>query len=442
MTFTLNKVERKKFSLFFESVDPHLTVGENDAEKEIKFNLHNAPFNSISQLYGGRFFISNRSMNVSSDSMSATIIASVDRLTNEEHRQYKTAFHRAVKLIDKPLNLRDCIQTNNITILFDNRVSKNSSISVKLGTNSFDLTSFQVYNSNYLLIESYDKLQWEDFRDCVYAIMKGYALISGFLAFEDLYYFSYSTTKKDTIEGFAYYSERGDIYSHFPIITTNPYSKVQNQSIHEESFNKMKPVSSEIFSELCLKSMAISEFETAILTYVEASTATLLLRVQSYFVILETLANLFKESKKQQKSSLKLKKKVLRELRKTIQSTDLDGEGKSFFEKKIDNLNQQPNSERLEDVFSHIGIELLEEDKEIIKRRNDYLHGRLYKLEDTRENREENDRDLLYVTMRMCTILAALMIKAVGYSGWIINHPKIWEVQTKKFIDEKHFRKI
>lgn len=376
--------------------------------------------------------------------ISNSVSGTVRHFSNSSFSSERQAYHRVIFPCSHNPNVEEVLQKETFNIQVNERTYPASpGIMVDLDSHTFHFFELTVDNDHFLIIDSEDLLVWKDFRRYIFSIMMSYGFVSGYFPFREGYFFSNSSRSEEQVDGFAYFSLRGTLRPDNPPITTDPYSRTQIQSVHEEFADKVKPLTAGQFSRLCYEAHYTPEIATAILTYLEASCASFLMQGQSYFVILETLAHgLKKESVK--KSFPTLPKSVLKEIRNAINnSADLTDDAKSFFlEKKIKHLNQLPNQKTLEEIFRVLDLELTEEDQKVIKRRNDHLHGRLFPYEETTENIDKNDQDLVYVTKRMSTLIAALLLKYIDYSGWIINYPKIWEKHAKPLPYEQYFRKI
>lgn len=242
-------------------------------------------------------------------------------------------YHRVIFPCHHKPNLSSFLQTETFISKVE-RVSSTLGVTIHLESYEFHLIERTVQNSYFLFIDCENELDWETFRQYVFSIMMSYGFTSGYFPFNDGYFFSYDSKAKESINSFACYALRGALYPNCPPITTNPYSRTQNDLVHNEFKGEVPPLTSKQFSKLCYEARHTPEISTAILTFLEASCATLLLCVQNYFVILETLAHSLKQE--EQTEQFKLPKRVLESLRKVLQnSDDLSDTEKSFLRKKL-----------------------------------------------------------------------------------------------------------
>jgi hypothetical protein len=72
------------------------------------------------------------------------------------------------------------------------------------------------------------------------------------------------------------------------------------------------------------------------------------------------------------------------------------------------------NKDRLVNTFALYNLTLSEDDKKAIDKRNDYLHGR-HPLQ------RKLQFELTQISQRLHTLIISLLLKAVGYSGHVVN---------------------
>ena len=111
--------------------------------------------------------------------------------------------------------------------------------------------------------------------------------------------------------------------------------------------------------------------------------------------------------------------------------------------KRIENINQETNNDKLISCFKKLNIELSKEDLKIIKARNRLLHGNIpnYRKKRNRTIRDK-DSDLYYTSIRIYTLLNMLILKYIGYNNYVINFSKIYEQNTGYSVDEEFYRKV
>ena len=111
--------------------------------------------------------------------------------------------------------------------------------------------------------------------------------------------------------------------------------------------------------------------------------------------------------------------------------------------KKIENINQTTNNDKLKLCFQKFQIELLDDDLKIISSRNLFMHGNFPNYRN-KKNRtiKEKDLDLYYTSIRIYTLLNMIILKYIGYDNYVINFSKIYEKNTGYLIKEDYYRKV
>jgi hypothetical protein len=140
-----------------------------------------------------------------------------------------------------------------------------------------------------------------------------------------------------------------------------------------------------------------------------------------------------------------LAKKIIDECIEVINSheRELDSNGVETLIKKLQQLNQPTNKDRLRTPFEVLGIELLPEDIKVLQARNDLLHGRFPKFSENNNERslDRINRDLYYTAMRLYTLLSMLILRWVGFDNFVLNYPVIQQRSTKYKLKEAYYRK-
>jgi hypothetical protein len=106
------------------------------------------------------------------------------------------------------------------------------------------------------------------------------------------------------------------------------------------------------------------------------------------------------------------------------------------------NKQHLTNNEKLTLPFEQLGIDLTLHDILIIEHRNDLLHGNI--LLRTEENMDEAATNLYmtYVSAKLFTLISKLILKSIGYNGYIYNQAKYLEKHMNIDTNEEYFEKI
>ena len=83
-------------------------------------------------------------------------------------------------------------------------------------------------------------------------------------------------------------------------------------------------------------------------------------------------------------------------------------------DKKINSINSPTNKDKLIKTFANYGIELSNEDEQIIGKRNLYLHG-------SKPLKTSDIFELTQISLRLHTLIVSLLLKYTGYSRHVVN---------------------
>ena len=138
-----------------------------------------------------------------------------------------------------------------------------------------------------------------------------------------------------------------------------------------------------------------------------------------YSVALETLTTVLGEKKSKQLKPIvddKVSATFVADLKEVLHKYEdkVSKEGFVILGKNIDGINRPTNQDKLVKTFELFGITLSEKDKSVIGKRNDYLHGR-------NPLKTKLIFELTQISLRLHTLIVALLLKSVGYSGHIVN---------------------
>jgi len=302
---------------------------------------------------------------------------------------------------------------------------------------------------HYLVIESKLKQPFEDFSNKVHAVINGLGFLTGHLAGNAGWYFAYVKNDLQTAAHFYHCPMRDSIHGFYTPVNTNPSAWVHNRAeakrLHDLKF--LKPVSNEVFSNLCQQLHDSVTFSAAILLMLEASVASLVFMPGGYAIVLESLADYMSPEEKEDLAPMKpaLSRKVRQRLTAVIneECAGISEANRKILLGKIVHINQVTNKSRLRAPFERMKIPLNEKDDELISTRNDFLHGRIPDLTESGEDRPDTrkNKDLYYASVRFYTLLSRLILAWVGYDNYVLNHAKIQELFTRIVLKEDYYLK-
>ncbi|QBO58402.1 hypothetical protein [Chryseobacterium salivictor] len=320
---------------------------------------------------------------------------------------------------------------------------------INLNGKHYDVTQLKSEAKGFYIFECLEKQRYDDFSDACFSIQQAIGFINKLMVggekfvFNDAGGFYYSNYIRPTIKG---------MYSP---VTTNPYSYLDiDREIADEFYNKLTRISLENLSSLVHKIYNEPEFSVAILVILEATSIRSLLIIPSSFaVIIEQLSKYLSIEEigleKPITDSI-LKDKITKELHKVIDdnSETLSNKIITKLKRRLNEINKPinkehlTNNEKLTRPFEQLGINLTLHDITIIEHRNDLLHGNILLKIDDSQDEEKTNLYMAYVSAKLFTLISKLILKSIGYSGYVYNQAKYLEKHMSIETDQEYFEKI
>lgn len=297
---------------------------------------------------------------------------------------------------------------------------------------------------NYLIIDTIKELPYEMFADYCYSLLVSLGYVTGSFPQNEGYFFSYETIDMRIPKQFLYSEFRDSIYSFYSPIYSNAHGYIRDNKIAEDEQKGLRVMTSFEFSTLCRKVHYNNDFLAILLLILESSTSSLLVMPSGFSIALEGLTELYVEENEEKVAPINNKKQA-KNLRKELMEIldshkDIIGEDAiSIISKRIDNINQPTNQDKLIKPFELLNFKLTEDDKKAINHRNDFLHGRITLSSD---DDSIGERKTYHIALRLYTLLSVLILKSIGYNGKILNYPKIHESASSDKIIEPYYRQI
>lgn len=237
-------------------------------------------------------------------------------------------------------------------------------------------------------------------------------------------------------------------------ITTNPHSYRDISDDIASSFRDgLTRISLNQLSRLTHRIHHEPDFSVAILVLLEASSIRSLLIIPSSFaVIIEQLSKHLSRpevglEKPIQDSSLA--QIIIKELHMIIERyRSLSDSTVLKLKRRLNSLNHPvnkqklTNNEKLTRPFEQLGIALTLHDIAIIEHRNDLLHGNILLTNDTENKRVDQNLYMTYVSAKLFTLISKLILKSVGYDGYVYNQAKYLEKHLNIETGEEYFERI
>ena len=330
-------------------------------------------------------------------------------------------------------------------------------------------------NKCYIIIDSMNSINLHEFMKSVNSILLSYAVLKGEYHGAEAYILTYNSAKFESPSSLMYQSLGGGIYGGFQIHTTNPYwsfnykgllkyKKDENglmTMVGREKLKKyMVEFPHECFSKLCELICTQGGVLRSVILFVSNHKSPLEIKIPTLFVAIENITKILNgnnsipkiienpkiesEIKTIIKDALKKIKDIEKNyapLKSNNEESKLHKANFSRITGKLNNFNTGTNNKKLTEPFDKYGYTLtLEEEELIYKQRNIFLHGSDFISLD--DNYEEEFRELFHMSLRLQKLIAILLLKASGFSGYILNNARIYDHMTNKFLKEDIFIKI
>ena len=199
----------------------------------------------------------------------------------------------------------------------------------------------------------------------------------------------------------------------------------------------LRAVSADVLGKISTLAFQKPEFFRALSIICESNDTAIEVRTATYCVAMETLRNFILDDDKDYERPIKSKNTASKIRDSLIRALDEYSQAEfndfNSVRKKIDNINQYGNTEGFLKMFEVCNIKLAPIDIETLKKRNDFLHGR---IPFTAVAAEEN-RELVMVLFRLHLLLSALILRMGGYIGYYANNLR-WKY--RELSDEPVFR--
>jgi hypothetical protein len=274
-----------------------------------------------------------------------------------------------------------------------------------------------------IIIDAADKEDFIVFKQKVEVIRIALSILSGRFYGGTCNYVSSDDANFKKIDGIWYELEKKSILTNRRVIDLDFFRstfKEEDQNYVEKYHPFNSSISAGLFSALC-EALWTNEslIHTANLIISGMGNSDPLQQGALYSVALETLTTTLGEAKSKELKPIpekELSQAFVGELKAVLLTYEdkISAEGSIILDKNIESVNRPTNRDKLIKTFQLYGISLSEEDKQTINKRNDYLHGRNpLDLQHTFE--------LTQISLRLHTLIVALLLKTVGYTGHIIN---------------------
>ncbi len=348
---------------------------------------------------------------------------------------HEKAFFRAVIPNSVNLSLSEFFETHNLQI--GSSTYGSGVFSFEHGSIQYHLYSYfdEKTKDKYFFIESASPCELAEFRSILDEIILALTYLTGVFIGSEIFIVSCAKNdfESNTLLGLSRFFD--DLKNGFSAL---PRLRDQWDVQRAMKNFEVRVVPRVHFNALIKKLFESTIYKRSILLICQAHTEPDYVRSTIYAVALETIANLISEDidEKIRPVEKKLGRKIQKELKSKLDEykEDIGETAMKIMSGVIERINSPTNSQKLLAPFEYYKIKLSPNDVEAIKNRNDFLHGRIPDLEDTREFTIINDR-LLYC-------INCLVLKYVGYSGYISYQATWTQIRFDKKPNEYPIRKL
>lgn len=313
----------------------------------------------------------------------------------------------------------------------------------------YDLTQIKDETQGFYIFECFQNQTFEDFSEACYSIQQAVGFINTLMVggekfvFDDCGEFYYSNFIRPTLSGL------------YRPVFSNPYSNLDiEKKVADKMINKLSRISIENLSSLASSIHQSTVFSVVILIILEStSVRSLLLLPSSFAVIIEQLSkhlNVEEVGLDKPIVNSQLEGIIIDELHQVIDKNkkNLAPENILKLKRRLNGINRPTNkntltnNEKLTRPFEQLKIDLSLQDISIIEHRNDLFHGNI--LLNVNEVRDEEATNvyLAYVSAKLFTLISKLILKSIGYTGYVYNQAKYLENKIGLKTNEKYFDKI
>ena len=341
-------------------------------------------------------------------------------------------FYRFLLPIEKEYWSRDI----NTLVYHYKRFYSRGLIPVQLDSGTIHIYPVHIDKSHYMAIESQFLCSYDDMQKYIYSISLSLGLVTSVVTFDYAYVFTSANECFDK-ELYCGFSEmRNSVKGQYRFFTTNMYSletalrynKVEYAlaQIHDKNGQVLSNLQDWIqldeFERLTVMLYRNEDLARAVLILIESSTMALDYEGAMCAVALETICSALDES--EQSTFLKndsWQKNVIPEFEDTIlhllEHKIISEEHASTMKKKLNGLNMPTNGDKLSIPFEKRGYSLSKSEKEVIQKRNRFLHGHIIG-----HNYDEAYKEILYSCLELQKLCAILLFREAGFNGYILNN--------------------
>ncbi|GAB3724029.1 hypothetical protein GCM10027594_05100 [Hymenobacter agri] len=317
-------------------------------------------------------------------------------------------------------------------------------VEVRIGNKDYHIfkSKNEYNNRKFIFIDSVEENTFSEFKTNTKAILLAFAIVTGNLFQDEIYYQVIHHDNITMADATAYYKTEKSIYTRYSLFNPFRFSEYIKDLKYPlpENFPLLLP--KQIFENLCEKISNNTAFARCCLLTLEGNESKFsLLKASIYSLALETITNIIYDENKSKLNPIPDKKlfdKIKAKLILTVNEYEsfLSEYALNILKAKFNDLNKPTNSKKLSFPFEFYGLKLSESDIKILNHRNKFLHG-TSPFKETEIEEKSNELD--YIIAKLLFMVYSLIMKHVGYRGHIINFPSWLQYNRKQDVTEHFF---
>jgi len=215
----------------------------------------------------------------------------------------------------------------------------------------------------------------------------------------------------------------------------------------KEWYKKIIEISPEWFSKLCELFYNCEPISRAAIITLQGNIFALEMKGSAYSAALEAITTIILEENKTKypkpiddKTVFKaLRTKFFEVLDDLIPDTPENETARKILTDRLNNINKPTNASKLQKSFVVLGYSLQPYELSALKARDKFQHGELPVDEITDD---AVFREVYYICLIMHRLIYILILKRIGFEGYIINYPQLHSHITNKDLNEDLLYKI
>lgn len=340
------------------------------------------------------------------------------------------------------------INKNHFKLLFH---TDKDDFKISINNINFKISSCKIsseINHSFLCIECDSKIDFKDFKHYVNNITVSLGFISGRFYKTEEFYFQ-SNFQDFSEETDFFYRSLNNKYNFPEPFTNHPSNwnwKFNEKFVFSEELknNWSSYIDEDKFNflvKLLIKKPRIFFSIRMIFDFYKTPPIS---RVSLMFVVLETLCEELnvKNTRVEKQLKQEIGIETLNRLKDKISDEDFN-----ILTDIVENIDNKltNNAVHFEQTLKSLGMNYSNEERNILSKRNDFFHGRIIPNLHQIESEEEYvnlELKYNYYTLRLYVLVSKILLKTIGFKGYLINYPKLFEDDNKMNLKESYFVKI